>query len=120
MDYKRIGEKIRKHRIGKMTQAELAEKIGRSESSVRKYEKGLTEIPHSVIEKIASVLGVDAFELYAYDFKDLKPPIDLQLFAEPADSTATHRTLSFTSEEYNEHELEQIQTFAEFLKYQRH
>lgn len=106
--------------MGKMTQADLAEKIGRSESSVRKYEKGLTEIPHSVIEKIARALGVDAFELYAYDFKDLEPPIDLQLFAEPTDSKKSHTILTFTSEEYSEKELEQINNFAEFLKCQRH
>ena len=46
-----------------MTQAELANLINRSESSVRKYEKGLTEIPHSIIEKIANILGVSLADL---------------------------------------------------------
>ena len=47
-----------------MTQKELAELIGYSESSICKYEQGLVEIPMIIIEKIASVLHVPSSELF--------------------------------------------------------
>lgn len=40
-----------------LTQRQLAEKIHKTESSIRKYEKGLVNIPFSTIEDIASALG---------------------------------------------------------------
>lgn len=63
MDYKKIGDNIRKYRKGKYTQAELAKKINRTESSIRKYEKGLVEIPNSVLEQIAFVLDISLTQL---------------------------------------------------------
>lgn len=63
MDYKKVGQNIRKYRKGRFTQEELAEMIGKSESSIRKYEKGLVEIPNSVLELIASKLDVDFDDL---------------------------------------------------------
>ena len=67
MDYEEIGRNIKRFRKGKMTQGELAEKIGKSASSVKKYELGLVEIPNRVIEEIAATLGVTARDLYGYD-----------------------------------------------------
>lgn len=52
-----IGLNIRQSRKEKkLTQKQLAEKIGRVESSIRKYEKGEVEVPSSVLEQIANVL----------------------------------------------------------------
>ena len=51
----------------KMTQKELAELIGYSESSICKYEQGLVEIPMIIIEKIASVLHVPSSELFDFE-----------------------------------------------------
>lgn len=56
---------VRKSR--KMTQEQLAQKIGKHESSIRKYEKGLTDIPNEVIIKIADVLEVSPAELLSVD-----------------------------------------------------
>ena len=47
----------------KMTQKELADIIGYSESSICKYEQGLVQIPMVIIEKIASVLSVSSSDL---------------------------------------------------------
>ncbi len=47
----------------KMTQRELADHIGKVESSIRKYEKGEVEIPNSVLEQIASTLQTDIAKL---------------------------------------------------------
>ena len=57
-----------------MTQQELAEKIGKTESSIRKYEKGLVTIPLDVLEQIASSLGITAFDLMGVEYWDKKYP----------------------------------------------
>lgn len=64
MDYKRVGNEIRKLRKErKLTQKQLGEAIMRSESSIAKYEQGLVEIPPSVLINIADFLGVDGADL---------------------------------------------------------
>ena len=63
MDDNKIGMNIKKYRKGKFTQQELADKIGKTESSIRKYEKGLVTIPLDVLNKIANVLEVRVADL---------------------------------------------------------
>lgn len=64
MDKKEVGANIKKARKNsKMTQRQLGEKIGKTESSVQKYESGETECPLSVLELIADSLNVDLLEL---------------------------------------------------------
>lgn len=69
-----IGKKIKQYRKGKMTQQELAVKIGKTESSIRKYEKGLVTIPLGVLEEIASALEVTPFDLMGVGYWDKKYP----------------------------------------------
>lgn len=53
----------------KLTQKELADAIGKTTSSVQKYELGLSMPPLDVLNQIASVLGVSTgFLLYGSDF----------------------------------------------------
>jgi len=60
MNYEWIGNVIKiLRKESKLTQKQLGERIGKTESSIQKYEKGLVEIPNSVIEKIAEVLEVN-------------------------------------------------------------
>jgi transcriptional regulator with XRE-family HTH domain len=55
IDYKKLGLLIKEKRKKKnLTQKEFGEKIGKTESSIRKYEKGLIKIPNDVLEKIAN------------------------------------------------------------------
>lgn len=63
MDDNKIGINIKKYRKGKMTQQELADKIGKTESSIRKYEKGLVTIPLDVLNRIATNLEVKVADL---------------------------------------------------------
>lgn len=65
MNYKEIGKKIRaKRRDLSLTQAELAEKIGLTESSISKYEAGKIEtMPTSTITRICNVLHISPAEL---------------------------------------------------------
>lgn len=59
-----IGLNIKAARKRKrMTQRELADHIGKVESSIRKYEKGEVEVPNSVLEQIASTLDTTLSEL---------------------------------------------------------
>lgn len=54
-----VGDKIRFFRNKKgITQKALADLIGKTESSIQKYECGSTEVPFSVLEKIANALDI--------------------------------------------------------------
>lgn len=63
MNDNKIGMNIKKYRKGKFTQQELADQIGKTESSIRKYEKGLVTIPLDVLNKIANALEVKVADL---------------------------------------------------------
>lgn len=64
MDKSIVGMNIKQARKQKkMKQKELAELIGRTESSIRKYEKGLIDVPNEVIGLIARTLDVSPAEL---------------------------------------------------------
>lgn len=64
MDYKIIGDNIRKYRKqNKLTQTELGKLIGKTESSIRKYERGYVIIPLDVLDKIANVLNVPTYQI---------------------------------------------------------
>lgn len=115
VDYKIIAENIKLFRKGKMTQAELGRKIGRSESSIRKYESGLVEIPNSVIEQIAKALGVNSIDLYFDRSKQDEHIKEMRKAMGLPTTIAAH----FDNEEYTEEELEEIRQFAEFLKSRR-
>ncbi|MBD5553933.1 MAG: helix-turn-helix domain-containing protein [Roseburia sp.] len=55
-----VGNKIRYFRNKKgITQKALADLIGKTESSIQKYECGSTEVPFSVLEKIAKALDIE-------------------------------------------------------------
>lgn len=59
-----LGNRIKKLRIEKkLSQTKLAYRIGKTESSVRKYESGLTEPPLSVLYAIAEILDASIFDL---------------------------------------------------------
>lgn len=59
-----IGKNIKKYRkAAKLTQKQLAEKTGKTESSIQKYEAGKVDIPLNVIKQIAKVLSTTIEEL---------------------------------------------------------
>ena len=58
-----LGEKIRKARKGKMTQAELAEAIGVHEMTIRRWELGERRPDVGALQKISNVLSVPVIEL---------------------------------------------------------
>ena len=68
MNNEAVGQNIKKFRKRKnMTQKDLAVSICRTESSIRKYEKGLVEIPNSVLEQIAERLEITVKDLLPWE-----------------------------------------------------
>jgi transcriptional regulator with XRE-family HTH domain len=56
-----VGQRIRVERLGRrMSQTELAEKIGVSFQQVQKYEKGTNRVGAGRLARIAEVLGIPA------------------------------------------------------------
>lgn len=66
-----IGDNIQKYRkLNKLTQAELGEKIGKKERTIRGYEANDTIPPTSVLIKIGEVLNVPMIKLINNTGKD--------------------------------------------------
>ena len=86
LNYKEIGLKIKQKRKSlSLTQLELAEKVGLTESSISRYESGkIATMPTSTINKICKVLNIEPAELlgltpensFEYDLKDILSSID--------------------------------------------
>lgn len=86
LNYKEIGSKIRHRRKSlNLTQAQLADKVGLTESSISRYESGkISTMPTSTINKICSVLNIKPSELlgltaensFEYDLKDILHSIE--------------------------------------------
>ena len=73
MRFGNVGERIKQKRREKnLTQAELAEKIGKTESSIRKYEKNLVSIPSAVMEDIANALNTTVHYLDGMEYAQNK------------------------------------------------
>jgi len=78
-----VGAKIRIFRKNrKISQTELAERIGVTFQQVQKYEKGTNRVGSSRLSRIAAVLGISVGELFASSEE------------EPADATSPFRLLA--------------------------
>ena len=70
-----IGDNIRRFRKERgITQKKLGELCGIAEPNIRKYENGKQNPKLETLEKIASALGVTAFDLMGIEYFDLKNP----------------------------------------------
>lgn len=66
-----LADNIKKYRKAKhITQKQLATLIGKTESSVQKYEAGKVEIPNNVLECIAQNLDCTLMQLYGMGSED--------------------------------------------------
>ena len=91
LNYKEIGLKIKQKRKSlSLTQLELAERVGLTESSISRYESGkIATMPTSTVNKICKVLNIEPSELlgltpetsFEYDLKDILSSVeDLPLY----------------------------------------
>ena len=86
LNYQEIGSKIKQKRKSlNLTQLELAEKVGLTESSISRYEGGkIATMPTSTVNKICNVLNIEPSELlgltpetsFEYDLKDILNSVD--------------------------------------------
>ena len=86
LNYKEIGLKIKQKRKAlNLTQLQLAEKVGLTESSISRYEGGkIATMPTSTINKICEVLKIEPAELlgltpentFEYDLKEILSSVE--------------------------------------------
>ena len=86
LNYQEIGSKIKQKRKAlSLTQLELADKVGLTESSISRYESGkIATMPTSTVNKICSVLNIEPAELlgitpekaFEWDLKDILASVD--------------------------------------------
>lgn len=139
-----VAENIKRIRIARgITQKQLGERCGMSESTLRQYEIGYRNPKIETLHKIAKGLGVsiillvegceDKYPLtnadYQIDLYNTMTDEEKELAAQygastvwitqnaniPAQTIAAH----FDGDEYTEEELEEIKKFAEFVKSKR-
>ncbi len=113
----------------KMTQKELADLIGYSESSICKYEQGLVEIPMIIIEKIATTLNIPSSELldlesWEDEFNSLNLSKEVKAF-EAVDSVFGKDSCDFLkmflqlNKEGQKRAIERIYEMTELSKYKK-
>jgi transcriptional regulator with XRE-family HTH domain len=81
LNYKEIGSRIKQKRKSlNLTQLQLAEKVGLTESSISRYESGkIATMPTSTVNKICDALNIKPSELlgltvensFEYDLKEI-------------------------------------------------
>lgn len=72
-DPAKIGKRIREYRTAQgLTVTNLASAIGRTESTVRKYESGSVEVPLSTLSRICETLEVSIFDLLGGRHRECK------------------------------------------------
>ena len=83
MEAKEIAENIKRLRTKQgIRQKELAEKIGKSETTIGNYESGDIDIPLSSLIKIAEALGADIKELFGEEAADFQAERPLRIYRE--------------------------------------
>lgn len=98
MDWSIIGQKIKQQRKKqKITQLELANLIGKTESSIRKYEKGLVNIPTDVLELIAENLNITPLALIGPEWWNIQA--GPEKLAELRDAYARYKAINKYLEE---------------------
>ena len=100
-----IGDNIRRFRKERgTTQKKLGELCGIAEPNIRKYENGKQNPKLETIEKIASALGVTAFDLMGIEYFDLKNPDAGRQYAEYDGFQKYLQSMGFSIKEKQENE----------------
>ena len=98
-----VGENIKRLRRERgLTQKNLGELCGIAEPNIRKYENGKQNPKLETIEKIATALGVTAFDLMGIEYFDLKYPDAGKQYAEYSSFQSYLSSLGYIIEEQPE------------------
>lgn len=80
LDYEKIGLRIKEARlIKKLTQEQLAEKVGVTVNHISNVERAWTSVSLSTLVKIANVLEVSADDLLCDNLKKSRPVFEKEL-----------------------------------------
>ncbi len=100
-----IGENIKKLRMqAKLTQEELANKLGKSKNVISNWERGDNKPDADTIEEICKIFYISPNQIYNWEE-----------VVEGPQTIAAH----FEGEKFTEEELKEIKQFAEFVKNRR-
>lgn len=100
-----IGENIKRFRIqAKLTQEELANRLGKSKNVISNWERGDNKPDADTIEEICLIFNISPNQIYSWEDAVYKPQ-----------TIAAH----FEGDKFTEDELEEIKQFAEFVKKRR-
>ena len=93
LDYRRIARRVRQARkLARLTQAQLAERIGISTNAVAKLENNMMTASLQTLMHIANVLEVDINYLLVEDYEDqLEDSMDLFLNSQIRGMTAAEK-----------------------------
>lgn len=98
-----VGENIKRLRKERgLTQKNLGELCGIAEPNIRKYENGKQNPKLETVEKIATALGVTAFELMGMEYFDLQNPNVGKQYAEYSSFQSYLSSLGYIIEEQPE------------------
>lgn len=110
-DYIEFGERLRSLRESKrMTQAELAEEMGVSKTSIVNYETGTRKIPLSFVKRFANFFGVSVDEMLG---------LTINTKGERAVENATRWAKEIGNPNYTDEEMDELLSFAKYLIYKR-
>lgn len=90
-------------KLNKITQKELADKLGVKHNAISAWENGVNYIDIDTLFQVCKIFGITVNDMY--DIKTDPQPTTL----------AAH----FDGDEYTEDELDEIRQFAEFVKNKR-
>lgn len=90
-------------KLNKITQKELADKLGVKHNAISAWENGVNSIDIDTLFQVCKIFGITVNDMY--DIKTDYQPTTL----------AAH----FDGEEYTESELKEIKNFAEYVKTKR-
>ncbi len=112
-----IGFRIKAERLfNGLTQKQLAERMGVSQTAIALWENGSRSISIDIAEDLAEILGISASYILFGESEDTKT-------SEPAPKNkpvnANTIAAHFDGAEFTEEELEEIRAYADFIKSRR-
>ncbi len=111
LDIKEIGSRLKQYRKLKgMTQAELGDKIGKTASTIQKYENGIIEPPINVLEQICDVLNVFIGMLIPSLSEEYT-----KSFHKVMKKTTMNEAKKLVYEDFTPEEIEEIESFKKYI-----
>jgi transcriptional regulator with XRE-family HTH domain len=102
--YREFGERLRRGREGRLSQSQLADRVGLSRASIANIERGRQRVPLHMLRVFARELGVDPIELLPAGPAGEEEPVPLHRLADlhPSDADVIVRIVRRAKRERSE------------------